>query len=344
MFYLLKRSSIRSIIIGVNIITLLLLFTITAFSLGSEMKKSARPINLDFYSGTLGGVGYTLGAIIAEYTTEIDPEINITVLPGSYIASIQIIDTKEGDIGMSSPIFYRPAMNGEEPFTQKFTSPKALGIFDGGQPSIFVLFMTRSDTGITSVEQIIENKIPLKLCVTTKGSAGEYISRRVMEECGLTYDNILEWGGEISYVTHTEAVDLIRDGHANAWFLVSGIAHGSTVELTLARDMNFLNIDPEIINTLKTKFGYTKYDVAEGTFKNQDSIVSTVTYGSLLIVREDLPDDVAYILTKAVMENAEKIKENFPAWPIYAPTAWENTLFPLHPGAEMWFREQGFMK
>ncbi len=306
--------------------------------------SAAKTVNLQFHSGSTGGIWYVGGAAISDYVKKINPSINITVLPASAIGNIKLLDAKETDIAISSGVWCNLGMKGEAPFEKKHPSPRAICVLDGGIPSAYIAMLVRSNTGIKSVKQIIEQKYPLKLCVTTKGSASEYVARQVLTEYGLTYDAIKSWGGKVNYSSHTEAVTLIRDGHANAWFFLSALGHGPTTELVTARNMTFLPMDTEIVTSMVSNYGHTAFTVPANSFKNQTKEIPTVGVGAILLVRSDLPDDIAYTITKAVCTNADKLKQTVSAFPLDPSTAWKHTQYPLHPGAEKWYKENGLIK
>jgi uncharacterized protein len=66
-----------------------------------------------------------------------------------------------------------------------------------------------------------------------------------------------------------------------------------------------------------------------------------------IIAHKSLPDDVAYLVTKTVVENKDELLKAHQAFGDFVPEdAWkpENNGIPLHPGAERYYRERGWLK
>jgi TRAP-type uncharacterized transport system substrate-binding protein len=60
-----------------------------------------------------------------------------------------------------------------------------------------------------------------------------------------------------------------------------------------------------------------------------------------------MDEDLAYAITKAVVENKERLVAGHKALSDFEPeNAWrpENINLPLHPGAERYYRERGWIK
>ena len=83
------------------------------------------------------------------------------------------------------------------------------------------------------------------------------------------------------------------------------------------------------------------------TFKNQSKAVSTVGFPTVLITNKDLPERIAYTVTKTVVENKDALVRAHAGLAEFDPrTAWQpdKVGIPLHPGAEKAYREKGWMK
>jgi TRAP transporter TAXI family solute receptor len=64
--------------------------------------------------------------------------------------------------------------------------------------------------------------------------------------------------------------------------------------------------------------------------------------GNVLLIRADVPEDVVYNATKAVMENLKFMAGVHPAWKTVQKDGIVNGFtIPVHPGALRYYREAG---
>jgi TRAP transporter TAXI family solute receptor len=93
--------------------------------------------------------------------------------------------------------------------------------------------------------------------------------------------------------------------------------------------------------------GYTAATMPADTFKNQSKPVNTVGFPTVLITNTELPEPVAYAVTKTVVENKDALVRGHAGLVEFDPrTAWQpdKVGIPLHPGAERAYREKGWMR
>jgi len=93
--------------------------------------------------------------------------------------------------------------------------------------------------------------------------------------------------------------------------------------------------------------GYNAATMPADTFKGQSEPVKTVGFPTVLITNKELPDAIAYTVTKAVVDNKDALVRGHAGLVEFDPTkAWqpERVGIPLHPGAERVYREKGWMK
>ena len=102
---------------------------------------------------------------------------------------------------------------------------------------------------------------------------------------------------------------------------------------------------PAIDELVKNSPYYAKATIPGGMYANNAQ--PTETYGviSTLVVSAQTPDDVVYLLTKAVFDNFEEFKKLHPAFAILDPAKMikEGLTAPLHPGAVKYYKEKGWL-
>ena len=66
---------------------------------------------------------------------------------------------------------------------------------------------------------------------------------------------------------------------------------------------------------------------------------------TILMVNKDVKDDIVYRITKTFCDNEAQLKAMDNRLKDFKPAeAWQNLGVPLHPGAEKYYREKGYLK
>lgn len=82
--------------------------------------------------------------------------------------------------------------------------------------------------------------------------------------------------------------------------------------------------------------------IAAGTYPNQNEDVRSIGHANVLAVRDDIPDDDVYQITKTIWENLAALHEIHKATrDMKLESALIGLGAPLHPGAARYYREQG---
>jgi TRAP-type uncharacterized transport system substrate-binding protein len=242
------------------------------------------------------------------------------------------------------------AYRGTGPFRRKLPL-RVIATF----PSYDVMgFAVHKSTGITSLSQIKRDRFPLRLStnLTTKralkASPTMFTVTAVMKAAGFTLADLRKWGGKIQSVSrpsHPDRREAIENGAVNAVFDEGIKSWGQT-----AVDSGFvyLPVEGQILKRL-TKMGYQTSVVPKSRFTGMASDVPTVDFsGWPMVVRADMPDDVAYALCEAIEKRKDLLPtDNFQPLNIAQLCANDEEApynVPLHPGAQQFYRERGYLK
>lgn len=120
--------------------------------------------------------------------------------------------------------------------------------------------------------------------------------------------------------------------------------HPTITEVALTTEVAFLDL-PKEAQDLMAQHGLT-IGTYGPWFDGQETATVGANLGTVLIANASLDEETAYLITKALVENAEALKSSHAAWSQFDPTRAmlpENTGVPLHPGAERYYREAGLM-
>jgi hypothetical protein len=215
-------------------------------------------------------------------------------------------------------------------------------------------FAVHESTGITSLEQIKKERIPLRLSTGPIGkrdlleSPVTFMVSAAMKAAGFSFADILKWGGKIQAVSRPSHPDRragVEKGTVNAVFDEGIKSWGQTV---LDNGFRYLPIEGSVLKKLKS-LGYRPGFVPKSQFKGLSADVPTIDFsGWPMAVRADMPNDVAYALCEALELRRKAIPtDNFRPLDIADLCANNDEApydVPLHPGARKFYRERGYLK
>jgi TRAP transporter TAXI family solute receptor len=324
---------------------LALLLVLAVGVTGVAAQAPAQPVNLAFATLDTGSAWYVYGATMAELLRKTLPAgSNIDVKPRSGgVGNPLLVARNETPLGLGFTVTNRWAYEGKEAYTAKQENLRGLV---GGLDTYYLVAVATKKLGISSVKDIRDKKLPVKIYTQPIGSLGEFAGRQVLRAAGMSYNDVKGWGGTTTHVGYSIIIDAFKDGRSDILFAVVTPKHPSVSEIVNSVDVKFLGLDPETAKQL-LPLGYTAATMPPETFKNQAEPVSTVGFPSVVITNKELPEPVAYTVTKTILENKDALVRGHAGLAEFDPkTAWQpdKVGIPLHPGAEKAYREKGWMK
>jgi TRAP-type uncharacterized transport system substrate-binding protein len=216
-----------------------------------------------------------------------------------------------------------------------------------------LVFAVRRTTGIRSLHDIRTKQYPLKVSTPLRETrhAAVWCAERVLEAHGFNLDDIESWGGKVlrdrprnqklpGVQPVSEEFDAIFD---------EAIMTNRWKSLTEKYDLEFLPIDEAIIDRFVQQ-GWHRGVLPKGRFPGVDHDVPGIDFsGWFLFCRQDMDAELAYHSIKAIDEQRAQIDEWFPT-PASGMTVAvdmrrlaQGLPLPLHPGAEAYYREKGYL-
>ena len=312
---------------------------------GVAAQAPAQPVSLAFATLDTGSAWYVYGATMAELLRRSLPQgSNIDVKPrAGGVGNPRLVAKNETPLGFGFTVTNRWAYEGKEAYTEKLENLRGLV---GGLDTYYLVAVATKKLGISSVREIKDKKLPVKVYTQPIGALGEFAGRQLLRAAGMSYADIKSWGGSTNHVGYNIIIDAFKDGRADILFAVVTPKHPSVSEIVTAVDVEFLGLDAETAKAL-LPLGYTAATMPPDTFKGQSEPVSTVGFPTVLITNKELPEPIAYTVTKTIVENKDALVRGHAGLAEFDPkTAWQpdKVGIPLHPGAERAYREKGWMK
>jgi len=217
----------------------------------------------------------------------------------------------------------------------------------------------RADLGVTSFEDLIKKKIPLKMATVPDNSrALGFLYPEFLKAYGTSIEEVKSWGGGVVGADlGGQAIDKIISGEANALFHEGDVPIAPNWKtLNDKIPMRVLSIRPEVMEKLQ-QFGFMKadYQLEQGKYPGVTEDVSTLDYSDWIVIADSsVPDEIAYQMAMIGVERKDAFESQYPGmlpqgskelgqYLADPKEMWKNLGVPLHPGAAKYFREKGLM-
>ena len=233
-----------------------------------------------------------------------------------------------------------------------FENPKMIARFP--EPD-YIFWLVAEELGIGSFEEMAKKKPPMILVSGRSGPTGPdtitWAIEQVLKQYGMSYRDIESWGGKVLFPgPAVVGVPLVRGGQANAIFQ-EGVHHPMWEQLAAARSLRCLSLGRSVVDYMKETYSFSEAIVPKGRLNCVKEDLLTLDYGGwLLACREDMPEELAYVLAQVSTDQRDAIaapyKDNpkhlqsfeIPITPQHLCT---KCVIPLHKGAEKYYREIG---
>jgi TRAP transporter TAXI family solute receptor len=305
----------------------------TAFALAGAMALAlagtASAAELKFMTGPQGGSWIPMGGQLKDLWEKAIPGLTIVQSPGAGIANVRGVEDGKTDIGIGNSISTVDAVAGRAPFTKKHANVCNIATL---YPQYYQLVVP-VDAGINSVKDLKGKGVTTQ----PRGNTGELITGQILRVNGLTYNDV-----KMSFVSYTDSVSQMKDGHAVAFGLGTTIPAGAVMDIAAGRDIKLLDLSGNLEAMRKLNPGYTLVNVPKGTYPKQAQDVKVIGYATHLVVSCKLPADTVYAMTKTVAQSIPALASVVKSIAGLTPKMMaEDIGVPFHPGAAKFYKEAG---
>lgn len=207
-------------------------------------------------------------------------------------------------------------------------------------------FFVTYDDSLKTVEDLKGKEIALGL---RSQSDWGFFSRLFLEHgYGITPENTT-----INHMTPGALTQRLIDGNTDATISVFAaephleewIIPGPLRQLEAAGEINYIGIEPEVVERINEKFNTTflSITVPAGTLPHQDEDLNVAIDRGYKAVHPSFSEEAAYQIVKGVLELGPRMKELHALWSIWSPDLMVHGLSPenTHPGAIRAYKEAG---
>ena len=207
------------------------------------------------------------------------------------------------------------------------------------QDPSYVLVAARAETGITDLAQIRHKRWPVRILTAGIGSD----SARILAFFGLSREAIAAAGGRVGAgAEDRETFDVVIGGGGG---MTTAPEWRVWTEISQKFDLSFIELPDELLAALAREGEQERGIIPAGLYRGIDRPIPTVVRtGTVVYGRDDMPDDFAYIVAKALDEQQQLLQWRHLNFSYNVHTVWNGYEVPLHPGAARYYKEKGYMK
>jgi uncharacterized protein len=241
------------------------------------------------------------------------------------------------DFGVTSSAMLSAAYNnslaGKGPYTN-------LRLIAKIEDPFYYLVAIKKESGIKDFTHIRQQRLPVRII----GADGNMMT--ILKYYGITAEDIISWGGKTG-VSVDEA--LKGDFDILGGFLASpSMNPESSYWTTISQkfELYFLELPEDLLKLIAQQNVDAEFvEVHQNLLRGVNRRIKTLgRSGEAVFARDDTPVQAAYDLAKAIDENHGALKWFIRVYTYDPKTVWQNFGVPLHPGAEKYYREAGYLK
>ena len=210
-------------------------------------------------------------------------------------------------------------------------------------------FAVTERTGLKSLHDIRERRFPLR--VSMRGQMDHslhLVVKEVLSAAGFSLDDVVSWGGQVRYdaglpnsptrlgAVQRGEVDMIIDEAVRSW-----------IDAATESDMGVLPLDEPLLERLE-ELGFRRAVISKARYTKLKEDVPTLDFsGFPVYTHVNVPDAIVTSICSALEARKEKIP-----WQEDGPLPLDRMCrdtpegplnIPLHPAAERFWRERGYL-
>ncbi|WEX73982.1 TAXI family TRAP transporter solute-binding subunit [Sinorhizobium numidicum] len=291
-------------------------------------------------TGGVTGVYYAAGGAICRLLNKDRKTHGIRCSVESTGGSTFNVNTiKEGelDFGMAQSDVQYNAFKGEESFKEGSAHTDLRAVFSI-HPEPFTV-LAHPNAGVTKFEDFKGKRFN----VGNPGSGTRASMERLLGAMGWTLADF-SLASELKADEHGPA---LCDGKIDGFFYGVGHPSANIQDPTTTCGAKLVSLTGEAVDKLVAENPYyARATIPGGLYNNNPEDTETFGVLATLVTSANVPEESVYQLTKSVFENFDEFKSLHPAFANLDPAKMiaEGLSAPLHPGAEKYYKEKGWLK
>jgi TRAP-type uncharacterized transport system substrate-binding protein len=210
-------------------------------------------------------------------------------------------------------------------------------------------FAVTERTGLTSLRDIRERRFPLRISIRGQiDHSLHLIVKEVLSAAGFSLDDVVSWGGQVCYdaglPNSPTRLGAVQRGEAD---MIIDEAVRSWVNAAVESEMRILPFDEPLLEQLE-ELGFRRAVIPKASYAKLKEDVPTLDFsGFPVYTHVNVSDSIVTSICSALEARKEKIpwqeEGPLPLDRMCSDTPEGPLNIPLHPAAERFWRERGYL-
>lgn len=311
--------------------------TLVAFATGATLLAGGAmaqdrkdwPRSLTIGTASQGGVYFVYGNGLAGFIGE-QLKINASgEVTGGPTVNATLVQNKEHDIGLVTMGPMHDAWTGKSPLAPGLKHTNVRALFAMYETPFHAVAMRKSN--IKSVADLRGKRVS----VGPAGGTADGYWPRFLQELGVN--------ATITRSGAADAASQLKDGLIDAFLFAAGLPIGAFSQLAAEADVVTFAFTPEEHARIVKAFPeVSPFKIPANTYTVQKEDHNSVAMWNFAIAHKDMPESLAYAITKLVLENNPRMVQIHAAAKGTVLQNWNNNSFlPFHKGAVRYYQSKG---
>jgi len=316
---------------------IIFLVCVISFAFCSSDLLAAKKV-IPIYTPGAGGTAYFLAGAIAKVVNKYVPEVQMMVeATGGTPNMVKFMAEKyekkqEAFATPDSKVAYL-GYAGKPPFTKEYKFLRGITFLYGAGVNLVV----NKNSPVKTYYDVKGKKIALGAA----GSGTAEIAQELIAAHGITRDMY-----KALWLSYKEVVEGIQDDSIHAGFIAGAYPIPAMQELSLRREIRVIPVEEKILKKVIEVNPYLYSDTLKaGAYKGMDKETPILVFGVGFVTHDVVDAGLVYKIIKALYDHRNELIEIHPvAKEMDLKNAFRTIVYPMHPGAEKYYKEVGVIK
>ena len=175
------------------------------------------------------------------------PELDVSLFPGGGLANVMHVEKGASDFGIAAHSVIFAAAKGIDPY--KKPTENVMGLLNL-HDSTRMHFIVNKASGITSLAQIKEKKMPIRISMSHTAGNSYLFGKWILEEYGISQQDITAWGGKIYTPSTNDAASMMKDGQLDVALWIGPGEAFIVQDMMNSVDLDILPVDENVIKAV----------------------------------------------------------------------------------------------